>query len=68
MQVRTEEIFCRLEGRDDLEAFKPNAPSAFRSAAAPTEEMADAVVWLALDAPDYITAERLNITGGLDKD
>ena len=32
------------------------------------DEMADAVVWLALDAPDYMTAERLNITGGLDKD
>ena len=27
-----------------------------------------AVVWLALDAPDYITAERLNVSGGLDKD
>ena len=26
------------------------------------------VVWLALDAPDYITAERLNVSGGLDKD
>ena len=26
------------------------------------------IVWLALDAPGYITAERLNLSGGLDKD
>jgi hypothetical protein len=26
------------------------------------------VVWLALDAPDYITAARLNASGGLDRD
>jgi len=26
------------------------------------------VVWLATDAPDYMTAARLNVTGGLDKD
>jgi len=26
------------------------------------------VLWLAFDAPDYITAERLNVSGGLDKD
>jgi NAD(P)-dependent dehydrogenase (short-subunit alcohol dehydrogenase family) len=32
------------------------------------EEMARAVVWLAMDAPDYMTAERLNVSGGLDKD
>ena len=30
--------------------------------------VAASVVWLALDAPDYITAERLNVSGGLDKD
>ena len=30
--------------------------------------MADAVVWLALDAPAYMTAARLNMSGGLDKD
>ena len=29
---------------------------------------AAAVVWLALDAPAYMTAERLNMSGGLDKD
>jgi NAD(P)-dependent dehydrogenase (short-subunit alcohol dehydrogenase family) len=69
LQVRTEEIFCRLEGRDDLAAFK-----AERTARIPLqrrtdpEEMAAMIVWLALDAPAYMTAERLNVTGGLDKD
>ena len=24
--------------------------------------------WLATEAPDYMTAARLNVTGGLDKD
>jgi len=32
------------------------------------ETVAGMIVWLALDAPDYITAERLNVSGGLDKD
>ena len=31
-------------------------------------EVAAGIVWLALDAPDYVTAERLNLSGGLDKD
>jgi len=30
--------------------------------------MADVLVWMALDAPAYMTAGRLNVTGGLDKD
>lgn len=30
--------------------------------------MAEAVLWLLFDAPDYITAERMNLSGGLDKD
>jgi NAD(P)-dependent dehydrogenase (short-subunit alcohol dehydrogenase family) len=69
LQVRTEELFCRLDGRDDLERYK-----AERTARIPAgrrtdpEEMSQMAVWLALDAPDYITAERLNASGGLDKD
>ncbi|HEX5077725.1 MAG TPA: SDR family oxidoreductase [Geminicoccaceae bacterium] len=69
LQQETEAIFCALEGRTDLEAYK-----AERTARIPLErrsdpeEMAQAVVWLALDAPDYMTAERLNVSGGLDKD
>lgn len=69
LQQETEAIFCRLDGRSDLDAYK-----AERTARIPLgrrsdpEEMAQAVVWLALDAPDYMTAERLNVSGGLDKD
>jgi NAD(P)-dependent dehydrogenase (short-subunit alcohol dehydrogenase family) len=32
------------------------------------ETVASTIVWLAPDAPDYITAERLSASGGLDKD
>jgi 3-oxoacyl-[acyl-carrier protein] reductase len=62
-------ISLKLEGRDDLETFK-----AERTARIPLgrrsdpEEMAKMVVWLAIEAPDYVTAARLNVTGGLDKD
>jgi len=69
LQERTEAIFCKLAGRDDLEAFK-----AERTARIPLgrrsdpEEMAAMIVWLATEAPDYMTAARLNVTGGLDKD
>ncbi|MCP4561628.1 MAG: SDR family oxidoreductase [Bosea sp.] len=69
LQERTEEIFCQLAGRSDLVAFK-----AERTARIPLgrrtdpEEMAEMIAWLAIDAPVYMTAGRLNITGGLDKD
>ena len=69
LQQRTEATFCRLDGRDDLVAYK-----AERTARIPLgrrsdpEEMAAIVVWLATEAPDYMTAARLNVTGGLDKD
>jgi NAD(P)-dependent dehydrogenase (short-subunit alcohol dehydrogenase family) len=69
LQQETEAVFCALEGRSDLAVYK-----AERTARIPLgrrsdpDEMARAVVWLALDAPDYMTAERLNVSGGLDKD
>ncbi len=69
LQRETEAAFCRLAGRSDLEAFKRE-----RTARIPVgrrtdpEEMAASIVWLALDAPAYMTAARLNVTGGLDKD
>jgi NAD(P)-dependent dehydrogenase (short-subunit alcohol dehydrogenase family) len=69
LQERTERIFCELAGRDNFEAFK-----AERTARIPLgrrsdpEEMAAMVVWLATEAPAYMTAARLNVTGGLDKD
>src|SRR4051794_31948946 len=69
MQRSTEMIFARLEGRDDIDAFL-----AERTRRIPVghrvecDEVAAAAIWLALDAPDYITAERLNVSGGLDRD
>ena len=69
MQRSTEADLARLEGRIDVDAFlaerTKRVPLGRRVGC---EEVAAAVVWLALDAPDYITAERLNISGGLDKD
>jgi len=69
MQRVTEEQLARIEGRNDIEQFL-----AERTARIPVgrriepEEVAKTVLWLAFDAPDYITAERLNVSGGLDKD
>ena len=69
LQQRTEAAFADLAGRNDLAAFK-----AERTARIPLgrrsdpEEMAAMVVWLATEAPAYMTAARLNVTGGLDKD
>ena len=69
MQRSTEIDLARLEGRTDFEAFLDERtrriPLGRRIEVA---EVAHGVVWLALDAPDYITAERLNFSGGLDKD
>jgi 3-oxoacyl-[acyl-carrier protein] reductase len=69
MQRSTEIDLARLEGRTDIEAFLDERtrriPLGRRIEVA---EVARGVVWLALDAPDYITAERLNFSGGLDKD
>jgi NAD(P)-dependent dehydrogenase (short-subunit alcohol dehydrogenase family) len=69
LQLRTEETFCRLEGRGDLEQFRAERTARIPLARRTTpEEMAQAVAWLAAEAPDYMTAERLNLSGGLDKD
>lgn len=69
LQMESEEALCRLDGRNDLAEFK-----AERTARIPLgrrtdpEEMARMVVWLATEAPAYMTAARLNVSGGLDKD
>jgi len=69
MQRITERQLAAIEGRNDIEQFLNE-----RTARIPIgrrveiQTVADMVVWLALDAPDYITAERLNASGGLDKD
>jgi NAD(P)-dependent dehydrogenase (short-subunit alcohol dehydrogenase family) len=69
MQRATEAELARLEGRSDLQAFLDErtrrVPLGRRAEVA---EVAAGVVWLCLDAPDYMTAERLNLSGGLDKD
>jgi NAD(P)-dependent dehydrogenase (short-subunit alcohol dehydrogenase family) len=69
MQRVTEEQLARIEGRTDVDTFL-----AERTARIPVgkriepKEVAKTVLWLAFDAPDYVTAERLNVSGGLDKD
>ena len=69
MQRSTEEPLARVNGRDDLQAFLDErtrrVPLGRR---AEVSEVAKAVVWLALDAPSYVTAQRLNMSGGLAKD
>ncbi len=69
MQRSTEIDLARINGRSDLQAFLDERtrriPLGRRAEIA---EVAEAVVWLALDAPPYMTAERLNMSGGLDKD
>jgi NAD(P)-dependent dehydrogenase (short-subunit alcohol dehydrogenase family) len=69
LQLRTEEIFCRLEQRSDLERFREERTARIPLGRRTTpDEMAQVVIWLATDAPEYMTAERLNASGGLDKD
>jgi NAD(P)-dependent dehydrogenase (short-subunit alcohol dehydrogenase family) len=69
MQQITERQLAAIEGRNDIDTFL-----AERTRRIPlgrrvdTSVVAGMVIWLALDAPDYITAERLNVSGGLDKD
>jgi 3-oxoacyl-[acyl-carrier protein] reductase len=69
MQRATEESLARIEGRSDIDAFLQErtrrVPIGRR---AEISEVAAAVMWLALDAPAYVTAARLNASGGLDKD
>jgi 3-oxoacyl-[acyl-carrier protein] reductase len=69
MQRITERQLAAIEEREDIDVFL-----AERTRRIPlgrrvdTSVVAGTVIWLALDAPDYITAERLNVSGGLDKD
>jgi 3-oxoacyl-[acyl-carrier protein] reductase len=69
MQRSTEAELARLDGRTDLQAFLDErtrrVPLGRRT---DCDEVAAGIVWLALDAPPYVTAERLNLSGGLDKD
>jgi NAD(P)-dependent dehydrogenase (short-subunit alcohol dehydrogenase family) len=69
MQRLTEAELARIEGRNDLDAFLAErtrrVPLGRR---AEIGEVAATVLWLAVDAPSYVTAERLNASGGLDRD
>ena len=69
MQRLTEADLARIEGRNDIDAFLAErtrrVPLGRR---AEISEVAAAVLWLAVEAPAYITAERLNASGGLDRD
>ncbi|MEO9228774.1 MAG: SDR family oxidoreductase [Devosia sp.] len=69
MQRSTEAELARVNGRSDLQAFLDErtrrVPLGRR---AEISEVSAAVVWLCLDAPRYMTAERLNMSGGLDRD
>jgi 3-oxoacyl-[acyl-carrier protein] reductase len=69
MQRITERQLAAIEGRTDIDAFLDERtrriPLGRRT---DCDTVASTIVWLALDAPDYITAERLNASGGLDKD
>ncbi len=69
MQRITERQLAAIEGRSDIDAFLDERtrriPLGRRT---DCETVASTIVWLALDAPAYITAERLNASGGLDKD
>lgn len=69
MQRITEKQLAAIDGRNDLDVFLEERtrriPIGRRT---DCETVAGAIVWLALDAPEYITAERLNVSGGLDRD
>ena len=69
MQRSTEAVLAKVEGRTDVEAFLAERTRRIPlGRRAGIDEVAASVVWLALDAPAYMTAERLNMSGGLDKD
>jgi len=69
MQRSTEAKLAEVEKRPDLDAFLDErtrrVPLGRR---AEISEVAAVVVWLLLDAPAYVTAARINASGGLDKD
>lgn len=69
MQRSTEADIARLEGRTDIDRFLAERTARIPlGRRAEIAEIAESVVWLALDAPAYMTAERLNMSGGMDRD
>jgi NAD(P)-dependent dehydrogenase (short-subunit alcohol dehydrogenase family) len=69
IQQTTEAELARLQGRPDIDAFRAERTRRIPLGRRPElGETAEAAVWLCLDAPPYMTAERFNMSGGLDKD
>jgi NAD(P)-dependent dehydrogenase (short-subunit alcohol dehydrogenase family) len=69
LQRVTERQLAAIEGRNDVAVFLDERTRRIPIGRRVSPEVvAEAVIWLALDAPDYITAERLNASGGLDRD
>jgi NAD(P)-dependent dehydrogenase (short-subunit alcohol dehydrogenase family) len=69
IQQTTEAELARLQGRTDIDAFRAERTRRIPLGRRPElGETAEAAVWLCLDAPAYMTAERFNMSGGLDKD
>lgn len=69
MQRSTEADIARIEGRSDTERFLAERTARIPlGRRAEVSEIAASVVWVALDAPPYMTAERLNMSGGMDRD
>jgi 3-oxoacyl-[acyl-carrier protein] reductase len=69
MQKSTEADIARIEGRTDIDAFLAERTARIPlGRRAEVAEIAESVVWLALDAPAYMTAERMNMSGGMDRD
>jgi NAD(P)-dependent dehydrogenase (short-subunit alcohol dehydrogenase family) len=69
MQRSVEAEMARLEGRTDVEAFLQERTNRIPlGRRAEVSEVVDSILWLALDAPDYVVCARLNVSGGLDKD
>ncbi len=69
MQRSTEARLAELENRSDVQQFLDERTSRVPlGRRAEIAEVAAVVIWLLLDAPSYITAARINASGGLDKD
>jgi NAD(P)-dependent dehydrogenase (short-subunit alcohol dehydrogenase family) len=69
MHRNLERDMMKLEGATDFQAFHDERTRRIPVGRRPeVREVTEALVWLVADAPAYITAERLNVSGGFDKD
>jgi NAD(P)-dependent dehydrogenase (short-subunit alcohol dehydrogenase family) len=69
MHRNLERDMMGLEGLTDFRRFHDERTARIPLGRRPeVREVTEAVAWLCADAPGYITAERLNVTGGFDKD